>query len=139
MNSPVATSCRHTLLVISSDRANMQLVTHLIANRNDLKLLAAPSGNEGMKLAGTAQPKVIVMDTELSDACAKEVLKGLKENPLTSHIPVIAVSADAYPAQIQSGLQDGFYRYLTKPYKLTDLMDGIDSSLKYSLGSGLAM
>jgi CheY-like chemotaxis protein len=139
MNSPVATSCGHTLLVISSDRANMQLVTQLIANRKDLKLLAAPTGNEGMKLAGITQPEMIVLDTELSDACAKEVLKGLKGNPLTSHIPVIAVSADAHPAQIQSGLQAGFYRYLTKPYKLTDLMDGIDSSLKYSLGSGPAM
>jgi CheY-like chemotaxis protein len=53
---------------------------------------------------------------------------------MTSHIPVIAVSSDAHPAQIHAGLQAGFYRYLTKPYKLTDLLDAIDCSLGYGLG-----
>jgi CheY-like chemotaxis protein len=87
---------------------------------------------DGIELASSVQPAVVVMDTELSDTCAKEVLKGLKGNPHTSLIPVIAVSSEAFPAQVQAGLKAGFYRYLTKPYKLPDLMDAIDDSLGYT-------
>jgi CheY-like chemotaxis protein len=50
---------------------------------------------------------------------------------------VIAVSSDAFPAQIQAGLESGFHRYLTKPYMVSDLMDAIDDSLGYGLGSAL--
>jgi CheY-like chemotaxis protein len=123
------------LLVISGDRANLQLMTQLIARRGDLKLRTAPNGVEGMELAATMQPQVIVLDT--ADTCAKEAFKGLKRNPRTSEIPVIAVSSDAFPAQIQAGLDAGFYRYLTKPYMLSDLMAAIDDSLGYTLGSAL--
>ena len=124
-----------TLLVIASDRANMQLMTQVIAMRDDLNLMTAVNGMEGMKLADSSLPEVVVLDTALSDICASEVLKGLRGNPMTSHIPVIAVSSDAFSAQIQAGLQAGFYRYLTKPYKLFDLLDAIDCSLNYCLGN----
>jgi len=124
-----------TLLVIASDEVNMQLMTQLIARRDDLNLMTAVSGMDGMKLADTSPPAVVVLDTALSDICAREVLKSLRGNPMTSHIPVIAVSSDAHPAQIQAGLQAGFYRYVTKPYKLTDLLEAIDCSLSYCLGN----
>ena len=123
-----------TLLVIASDKVNMQLMTQVIARRDDLNLMTAVNGMEGMKLADTSLPEVVVLDTALSDICASEVLKGLRGNPMTSHIPVIAVSSDAYSAQIQAGLQAGFFRYLTKPYKLFDLLEAIDCSLSSCLG-----
>jgi CheY-like chemotaxis protein len=120
------------LLVISGDSANLQLMTQLIARRGDLTLRTAPNGVEGMELAATTQPQVIVLDTNHADTCAKEAFKGLKRNPRTSEIPVIAVSSDAFPAQIQAGLNAGFHRYLTKPYMLSDLMAAIDDSLGYT-------
>lgn len=122
-------SPEHTLLVIGSDPANMQLMTQLISRRDDLNLLTANNGQDGLRLAEAALPGVVVLDTSLSDLRASEVLKGLRRNPQTSHIPVIAVSADACAAHIQAGLQAGFARYLTKPYKLTDLLEAIDRSL----------
>jgi DNA-binding response OmpR family regulator len=109
-------------------------MTALISRRDDLNVVAAHSGKDGMKLANDSPPAVVVLDTGLSDIFATDVLKGLQESAMTAHIPVIAVSSAAYPMQIQAGLQAGFYRYLTKPYKLTDLLDAIDSSLRYSAG-----
>ena len=123
------------VLVIASDWANREIITQVIAMRADLGLLTAPNGQVGMELATACQPEVVVMDTELSDVSAQEVLAQLRSNPLTSHIPVIAVSSDASRTQIAAGLQAGFYRYLTKPYKLTDLLDAIDSALRYGLGN----
>ena len=109
-----------TLLVIASDKVNMQLMTQLIGRRDDLKLLTAKCGRVGM-------------DTGLADTSARDVLAWLRKNPTTSHIPVIAVSSEAFQTQIDAGLQAGFYRYLTKPFKLTDLLDAIDNSFGYTM------
>ena len=124
----------HKVLVIASDEANMEIITQVIAMRADLALMTAPNGQVGMELAAACRPEVVVMDTELSDISAREVLGLLRGNLLTSHIPVVALSADASQTQVDAGLQAGFYRYLTKPYKLTDLLDAIDGALMYGLG-----
>lgn len=130
----IPSSVRTVLLVGSgSDSAGMELMTQLIARRDDLNLWSTNSGRNVMELASAGQPDVIVMDTDLSDVCAREALAWLRRSPLTSHIPVIAVSSDALKTQIDAGLQAGFYRYLTKPFKLTDLLNAIYSSFGYTL------
>lgn len=134
MNSLSTSSPKHTVLVIASETADLQLMTQLIAGRVDLNLLTAVNGMEGIQLAEAARPEVVVLDTSLSDICAGEVLTRLLSSPRTAYIPVIAVSADAMPAHIETGLQAGFYRYLTKPYKLTDLLQAIDGSFLYIQG-----
>ena len=135
MNQTLTPSSVRTVLLVASgsDSANMLLMTQLIATRDDLKLLCANSGRDAMEFAMVCQPDVVVMDTDLSDVSARVALAWLRKSPLTSHIPVIAVSADALKTQIDAGLQAGFYRYLTKPFKLTDLLDAIYSSFGCTL------
>jgi CheY-like chemotaxis protein len=120
----------------ADENTERELMTQLITTRVDFSVQTATTGMEGLKQASAAQPAVVVMDTGFSDTCAKVVLKTLNENSRTSRIPVIAVSADAQESQVQAGLKAGFYRYLTKPYKLPDLLDAIDDSLAYNLGAG---
>lgn len=122
-----------TLLVIASDKVNMQLMAQFLARRDDLNVLTANNGRVGIDSAEMRQPDVVVMDTGLEDISARDALAWLQKNPATSHIPVIAVSSEAYKTQIDAGLQAGFYRYLTKPFKLTDLLDAIDNSLGYTM------
>ena len=130
----IPSSVRTVLLVGSgSDSAGMELMTQLIARRDDLNLWSTNSGRDAMELAAAGQPDVVVMDTDLSDVSARVALAWLRKNPSTSHIPVIAVSSDALKTQIDAGLQAGFYRYLTKPFKLTDLLNAIYNSFGYTL------
>jgi len=68
----------------------------------------------------------------MSGLAAVAILRG---NPATSHIPVIALSSNAYPSEIKQCLEAGVYRYLTKPYKIADLMVAIDSGLLYAAES----
>jgi CheY-like chemotaxis protein len=121
------------VLLMAGDEANMEIVSQLIGRRADLELLTALNGQIGMKLAATSQLGVVVVDTELSDISAQDVLGLLRGNLSTSHIPVIALSAYASQAQIDAGLQVGFYRYITSPYQLADVMDAIDASLRDGL------
>jgi CheY-like chemotaxis protein len=69
------------------------------------------------------------MDINLPVISGIQVLKTLREDPLTAHIPVIAISANAMPHDIEKGLEVGFFRYLTKPIKINELMETLDIAL----------
>jgi CheY-like chemotaxis protein len=75
-------------------------------------------------------PEVIVMDIHLPDINGVEALGLLRENPRTAHIPVIALSANAMPRDIEKGIKAGFFRYLTKPIKLNEFMEALTAALE---------
>lgn len=118
-----------TLLYVEDNSANALLVEEMIDEHCNLKLLTATNGNQGIQMASSLQPDLILMDIELPDINGLEVLKTLREDPATANIPVVAVSAHAYQKQIEEGLKAGFFRYLTKPYKLNELINAIDAGL----------
>jgi CheY-like chemotaxis protein len=119
-----------TLLYVEDNQANMQLVEQLIARRPDLRLLSAEEGTRGIALARIHQPEVILMDINLPGISGIQALKILREDPATAHIPVLAISANAMPRDIEKGLEAGFFRYLTKPIKVNEFMDALDMALE---------
>ncbi|MDB5796486.1 MAG: hybrid sensor histidine kinase/response regulator [Paucimonas sp.] len=120
---------RH-MLYVEDNPANLVLVQRLIERRNDLSLLTATDGNSGVAIARAAQPDVILMDIHLPGISGFEALKRLRADPATAHIPVIALSANAVPSDIARGTESGFYRYLTKPIKVAELMATLDAVLE---------
>jgi PAS domain S-box-containing protein len=118
-----------TLLYVEDNTANVKLIEQLIARRSDMRLLSAPNGALGIDLARAAQPDVILMDINLPGISGIEALKILREDPATTHIPVIGLSANAMPSDIEKGLEAGFFRYLTKPIKVTEFMDTLNIAL----------
>ena len=118
-----------TLLYVEDNPANLKLVEQLIARRPDIRLLSARDGSQGIQLARANHPDVILMDINLPGISGLEALRILRESPATSHIPVVALSANAMPRDIEKGLQAGFYRYLTKPIRLNVLMDTLELAL----------
>ena len=126
---PAIRTSQQTVLNVESDSANVLLIESLIGRRSDLQLITARTGHQGIEIAGSHQPDVVLMDTYLPDLVGLNFLKMLRENPLTSHIPVIALSSSAYRNAVDAGLKAGFFSYLTKPYNLDELMDAIDAAL----------
>jgi PAS domain S-box-containing protein len=121
-----------TLLYVEDNPANLQLVERLIGRRKDLRMLSAMDGNLGVELARTCLPDVILMDINLPGISGIEALKILRNDPATAHIPVVALSANAMSRDIQKGLDAGFFRYLTKPIKVTDFMDALNVALAFA-------
>jgi CheY-like chemotaxis protein len=72
------------------------------------------------------------MDINLPGISGIKALKILHEDPATMHIPVIALSANAMPRDIEKGLEAGFFRYLTKPIKIKELMDTLNAALQFT-------
>ena len=129
---------QRTLLYVEDNPANLALVEQLIARRSDLKLLTAIDAHLGIDLARTYQPDVILMDINLPGISGYGALNILHDDPLTSHIPVMALSANAVPRDIEKGLEAGFFRYLTKPIKVVEFMDALDVALHHAAAHGLA-
>jgi PAS domain S-box-containing protein len=121
-----------TLLYVEDNPANMELVEQLIARCPDIRMMTAVTGTLGIELARTAQPTVILMDINLPGISGIKALKILSEDPLTAHIPVVALSANAMPRDIANGLEAGFFRYLTKPIKVKDFMDTLNVALEFA-------
>jgi len=120
---------RHTLLCVEDNPANLMLVERLLARRTDIRLLSARDGIRGIEMAHTFKPDVILMDINLPGISGLKALGYLANDPATAHIPVIALSANAMPRDIEKGLKAGFFRYLTKPIKVHEFLDTLDLAL----------
>ncbi len=123
---------KRTLLYVEDNPANLSLVEQLVARNHDLRLLTAGTGRLGVKLARANQPEVILMDINLPDISGLEALRILHQDPATAHIPVVAISANAMPYDIENGLHAGFFRYLTKPIKLHEFNETLNAALAFA-------
>jgi CheY-like chemotaxis protein len=94
-----------TLLYVEDNTANLKLVEQLIARRPDMRLLSALNGKAGIEMARRSLPDVILMDINLPGISGIQALKTLREDPVTAHIPVLAISANAMPGDIKKGLE----------------------------------
>ena len=121
-----------TLLYVEDNPANLQLVEQIIARRPDMRLLSARNGPLGIALARSARPDVILMDINLPGMSGIKAMQMLRAETVTAHIPVVALSANAIPRDIERGLEAGFFRYLTKPIKVAEFMETLDVALKYA-------
>ena len=129
---PVATLPR-TLLYVEDNPANLSLVEQLISRRSDLKLLTATNALRGIELARSQRPEVILMDLNLPGLNGTDALAILRNDPATAHIPVMALTANAIPRDIERGLAAGFFRYLTKPIKFNEFMEALDLALDHAV------
>jgi CheY-like chemotaxis protein len=78
------------------------------------------------------------MDINLPGISGFGALEILRRDPATAHIPIMALSANAVPRDIQRGLEAGFFRYLTKPIKVREFMDALDVALVHAAESAPA-
>lgn len=114
------------VLYVEDNPANLKLVETFLRKQHDLTLITATSGKHGLDLAQRYQPDVILLDIKLPDMDGLTVLKALQANPETRDIPVLAISADAMPLDVQRGLDAGFRHYLTKPIDASVLIDTLN-------------
>ena len=123
---------KRTLLYVEDNPANLKLVEQLIQRRTDLRLLTAINGSLGIELALAYRPDLILMNINLPGINGFQALKILQEDPLTAHIPVVALTANATPGDIRRGSEAGFFRYLTKPINVAAFMDALDRALEFA-------
>jgi CheY-like chemotaxis protein len=122
-----------TVLYIEDNLSNLRLIERLITHRADLGLIPAMTGTLGLELARQHTPDLILLDLHLPDLRGDEVLIRLRKDPRTKTIPVVILSADATPGQIERLRAAGADEYLTKPIDVVEFVALIDRILGSSL------
>ena len=90
------------------------------------------NGLDGIEIARIHQPEVILMDINLPGISGLEAMQILRADPATASIPIIALSANAVPSDIERSLEAGFFGYLTKPIRINLFMDKLDAALEFA-------
>jgi PAS domain S-box-containing protein len=134
-NAPVASATRGLVLYVEDNPANIAFMCDLFEDLEGMKLVTARSAAEGLMLTRSLHPQVILMDINLPDMSGSQTLQALQQSPNTARIPVIALTAAASERDRRAGLQAGFYRYLTKPLDVEQLMTALDSALRHASGT----
>jgi CheY-like chemotaxis protein len=129
-SSDAAVDTRRTLLYVEDNPANLMLVEQIIESIPSLRMFSATDGNAGVASARAHLPDVILMDINLPGISGTDAMKLLHMDPATNHIPIIALTANAMLRDIKSGLDAGFFRYLTKPIKINEFLNALNDALK---------
>jgi PAS domain S-box-containing protein len=119
----------YKILYIEDNPMNFQLIKEILSGEQEVTLLSAMTGKEGLEIAAEQSVDLILLDLNLPDLDGYEVLDGLKLNLKTRNIPVIAVSANAMPDDIHHTLSKGFDEYITKPIDVSSLLKIISEHL----------
>lgn len=109
---------RQEVLCVEDSEANFQLIQTILSDRPGTNLAWAENGQKGLELARTQNPQLVLLDLDLPDMHGSEVLGKLREFPATAQTPVIVISADATPSQIERMLAAGARDYITKPFEI---------------------
>ena len=121
-----------TVLHIEDNEPNRLLVEMLIRQRPALRLLTASRGQEGLALARTHRPDLILLDMHLPDTTGECVLQLLRGDESTRLTPVVMVSADAAAMRRNQEDATGANSYLTKPFNVGQFLRLLDQYLVYS-------
>jgi PAS domain S-box-containing protein len=116
-----------SILYIEDNSSNVELVEQILHNsRPDIRLFTTKYGSQALQLAHANHPDLILLDLNLPDMHGSEVLKQLQLDAMTRSIPVIVISADAMPKQIEALIKGGAKNYLTKPLGIMAFLKEVD-------------
>jgi PAS domain S-box-containing protein len=113
------------ILYVEDNASNIELMEQVMKQIPYVKLISAASGSEGIRLVSEEMPDMILLDIQLPDLSGFEVLEQLQSKGLLNEKPVIAISANAMPADVNAALEAGFTEYITKPINITHLLKSL--------------
>jgi PAS domain S-box-containing protein len=119
-----------TVLCVEDNPANFRLIERILKLRPGVRLLSAAQGRLGIDLARQYLPDLIFLDLHLPDIQGDEVLRQLRADGATHDIPVVMLSADATPRQVERLLAAGANRYLLKPLDVKEFLRILDETLR---------
>ncbi len=119
---------KKTILIVEDDPLNMKLF-HSILSMEGFELIQAYKAEQGMKLAKTHRPDLILMDIQLPGMDGLEATRIIKNDPQLQHTPVVALTAHAMEGDDQIAFDAGCNGYITKPIDVRTFADTVRSKL----------
>lgn len=121
----------HKILLVEDNEINRDMLTRRL-QRNGFQVCCAPDGATGVAMAASETPDLILMDVALGEMDGWEATELIKANPLTAHIPIIALTAHALASDREKSVTVGCCDFDTKPVDLQRLLGKIHTWLPAS-------
>ncbi len=118
---------RYTILYVEDNLSNLTLVQRILRLKHNIDLIPAMQGGMALEIARTHRPDLILLDLHLPDIPGEEVLHQLRQSTHCRDIPVVVLSADATPGQVDRLLAAGAQSYITKPFEVKAFMKIVNS------------
>jgi two-component system, cell cycle response regulator DivK len=121
------------ILIVEDNEKNMILVRDVLQFKG-YQTIETATGKESLRLAREMLPDLILMDIQLPDMDGITVLGKLRADPMTTKIPVLAVSASVMPGDRQRIIDSGFDAYITKPINVKGFIETVERFIGKPLG-----
>jgi len=118
------------VLYIEDNPVNIRLLTRIFEHRDDAELTSIAVPAKGIQLLESEKFDLILLDINMPEYDGYAILKHIRNNKAYDKIPVLAITAEARPSEIQRGLAAGFSEYLTKPIRVNEFNQVIDRYLQ---------
>jgi CheY-like chemotaxis protein len=116
------------VLYVEDNPANLRLVTKLVSGHPKWRLIPAHTPELGLEFAVAHRPDIILLDINLPGMDGYALLTRMRRLPGISDTPIVALSANALPRDLEKGRLAGFNEYLTKPLDV-DLFEEVMTKL----------
>ncbi len=113
-----------TILIVEDNEKNMKLVRDILRHAGH-ETLEAATGTDGVRLAVSKRPDLVLMDIQLPDIDGIEALRRIREVRELDAVPVVAVSASVMPDDQQKIVASGFDAFVTKPINLKQFLETV--------------
>jgi PAS domain S-box-containing protein len=121
---------RRVVHYVEDNETNVEVMRGVLTQRPQVRMEVSLTGLDGLAAIRALTPSLVLLDMHLPDMGGMDVLRALKADPATAAVPVVIVSADALPAQIDAAVAAGAERYLTKPVSVSQLLSVLDELLE---------
>jgi two-component system phosphate regulon response regulator PhoB len=125
---------KETILIVDDEEDILELLQYNL-QKDGYKTLLATTGEQGMNMAKTELPDLIVLDLMLPGADGMEVCRALKTDSKTAHIPILMLTAKDGEPDIVAGLEIGANDYVTKPFSPRILLARVKANLRTQKGA----
>lgn len=119
---------KQKIMVVEDEETLLKLESLFLTSRG-YQVCGMHSGNEALECIGTEMPDLVLLDVMMPGVDGFEVCRQIKSNPLTSHIPVVLLTARKGPEDLAKGEAVKADRYITKPFRTVMVLETIQSFL----------
>lgn len=111
------------IVYVEDNPANVSLLRMILSYVPSSELIVADDGEAGLKQVREHKPDLVLLDIHLPGIQGDEVLRRLMDDPATTHIPVVMVSADATPSRVTELMGIGARDYVAKPFQIEKIFE----------------
>ena len=119
-----------TRILLIDDHKTVQRLLEAIVRVKGYELLYAENGQQGIAMARREQPDLVLLDVMMPEMDGFKVCRYLKEDPATSGIPVLFLTARGAEDDLETGRRAGADGFMTKPFQTMEVLNTIDRLLR---------